>query len=62
MSLTLAIAINVVLSAALLGVFAWAVSRAGKLTPHEPKHPRLQVIALHDGARVVAEAPQRRAA
>ncbi len=62
MSLTLAIVINATLCAALVGALAWAMSHAGRLRPHEPEHPQLEVIQLRDGARVVTEMPQRRAA
>jgi hypothetical protein len=64
MTLTLAIIINVVLDAALLGLLAFVMSRAGKLTPHRPSIA--QVLAAHTPAvhapRLRATPPKQRGA
>ena len=60
MSLSLVIALNVVLDALLLGGLAWVMSRAGRLEPHEPAAEGVEVIQFPRG--LVAEVEKRRAA
>jgi hypothetical protein len=54
MSLTLAIALNVILDIGLLGGLAWSMSHARKLTPHVPAAANVEVIELR-GALVEIE-------
>lgn len=55
MSVTFAIALNVILDAGVLCALAWVMSRPGKLTPHVPAAPNVEVIQLHRGATVEVE-------
>ena len=60
MSLSLAIALNVILDVALLGGLAWLMARPGRLRPHEPVAEHVEVIQFPTG--LVAEVETRRAA
>ncbi len=52
MSLSLAIAFNVVLVAALLSLLAWFMSHPRKLTPHvSSRHPGHHLELVHEEAR-----------
>ncbi|MGO9487649.1 MAG: hypothetical protein ACLQBB_01320 [Solirubrobacteraceae bacterium] len=62
MSLTLAIALNLIAAVALLGGLAWMMVHARKLTPHEPAARHLRVVSLPDSARVVVAEREERAA
>jgi hypothetical protein len=61
MSVTLAIALNVIFDAGILGALAWVMTRPHKLTPHEPAAPGVEVIQLHRGATVEVERERRAA-
>ncbi len=60
MSLSLIIALNVVLDALLLGGLAFVMSRPRTLEPHEPAAEHVEVIRFPTG--LVAEVETRRAA
>ncbi len=60
MSLSLVIALNVILDAVLLTGLAWVMSRSRKLAPHEPAAPNVEVVQFPSG--LVAEVETRRAA
>jgi hypothetical protein len=60
MSLSLVIALNVILDAGLLGGLAWFMSHPRKLIPHEPVAENVEVIQFPSG--LVAEVETRRAA
>jgi hypothetical protein len=60
MSLSLVIALNVILCAALLGGLAWFMSHPRKLVPHEPADENVKVVRLPSGT--IVEVEQRRAA
>jgi hypothetical protein len=60
MSLSLVIALNLALDAALLGGLAWFMSHARRLQPHEPAAENVEVIQFPSG--LVAEVETRRAA
>jgi Flp pilus assembly protein CpaB len=60
MSLSLVIALNVVLDAGLLGGLAFVMSRANLLEAHEPAAEHVEVIQFPTG--LVAEVEMRRAA
>lgn len=62
MSLTLAIALNVVLDLGLLGLLAYAMSRPRQLDPHRPVAEHVEVIQLRRGPTVEVEAEQLRRA
>lgn len=55
MSVTLAIALNVILDVGVVGVLAWVMTRPSKLTPHRPAAPNVEVIQLRRGATVEVE-------
>lgn len=54
MSLTLAVALNVILDLGLLGGLAWMMSHPRKLTPHVPAADDAEVVQLR-GSRVEVE-------
>jgi hypothetical protein len=60
MSLSLAIALNVLLDAGLLGLLVWFMSHPRNLVPHEPAAENVEVIQFPNG--LVAEVETRRAA
>ena len=60
MSLSLVIALNVILDALLLGGLAFVMSRPRRLEPHEPAAENVEVIQFPTG--LVAEVEKRRAA
>jgi hypothetical protein len=60
MSLSLVIALNVILDAGLLGGLAWFMSHPRKLVPHETAAEDAEVIQFPSG--LVAEVEKRRAA
>ena len=60
MSLSLAIALNVLLDAGLLAGLAWLMSRPRHLEPHRPAAEHVEVIQFPGG--LVAEVEMRRAA
>lgn len=60
MSLSLVIALNVILDALLLGGLAFAMTRTRRLEPHEPAAENVEVIQFPTG--LVAEVEKRRAA
>ena len=60
MSLSLAIALIVILDVALLAGLAWVMSRPKRLQPHEPAADHVEVIQFPTG--LVAEVETRRAA
>ena len=60
MSLSLVIALNVVIDGVLLGGLAWVMSHARRLEPHEPAAENVEVIRFPRG--LVAEVETRRAA
>ncbi len=60
MSLSLAIALIVILDTALLAGLAWVMSRTRQLEPHEPAAEHVEVIQFPTG--LVAEVETRRAA
>lgn len=60
MSLSLVIALNVVLDALLLGGLAFVMTRPSRLQPHEPAAEHVEVIQFPTG--LVAEVEKRRAA
>jgi hypothetical protein len=61
MSLTLAIALNLVLDLGLLGALAWMMSHPRRLTAHEPAAPNVEVIQLRRGDVVEVERARRAA-
>jgi len=63
MSVTLAIALNIVLVIGLLSVLAWIMSRPRHLRPHRPEASNVDVVRLPRGAVVETVAwDERRAA
>jgi hypothetical protein len=60
MSLSLVIALNVVLDAGLLAGLAWVMSRPGRLEPHQPAAENVEVVQFPRG--LVVEVEKRRAA
>ena len=51
MTMTLAITINVLLDAAILGLLAFAMARASRLRPHVPVSPDAATAAAGQGER-----------
>jgi hypothetical protein len=60
MSLSLVLALNVVLDAGLVAGLAWVMSRPGSLEPHQPAAENVEVVQFPRG--LVAEVEKRRAA
>jgi hypothetical protein len=60
MSLSLVMALNVILDVVLLGGLAWLMSRPSRLKPHRPAAEHIEVIQFPGG--LVAEVDKRRAA
>jgi uncharacterized membrane protein len=61
MSTSLGIALNVIADAGLVGLLAWVLSRTGRLAPHEPAAPNVEVIQLRRGPTVEVERRRRAA-
>lgn len=60
MSLSLAIALNVIFDVAVVGGLAFVMSRPRGLKPHEPAAEHVEVVRFPSG--LVAEVEERRAA
>ena len=60
MSLSLAIALNVILDTTLIACLAWLMTRPSRLEAHQPAAEHVEVIQFPTG--LVAEVEKRRAA
>lgn len=62
MSVTLAIAINVILDAGMLGALAWLMTRPAKMQPHRPAAANVEVVQLRRRPTVEVEVERERRA